>query len=271
MIHYSNSIGQSLNGALFYPANYDPMQKYPMVVYPYEKQSRDLFQYENPSMLNMGGFNVTNFTTRGYFVLLPDIIHVKGDTGISALDCVVAATQKVIDMGIIDKDKIGLMGHSFGGYEANFIITQTDIFAAAVSGSGVSDMVSWYLTMGWNGSKPDMWRSETQQWRMGKSFYDDQHAYYRNSPIVHALNIQTPVLLWSGKLDYQVDWHQNMEFYLALRRLGKKNIMLLYPDEGHVIFGVDNQIDLTNKTQDWFDYYLKDKKTTEWINKGVAD
>ncbi|WP_091085862.1 S9 family peptidase [Flavobacterium gillisiae] len=271
MIHYSNSIGQSLNGALFYPANYDPMQKYPMVVYPYEKQSRDLFQYENPSMLNMGGFNVTNFTTRGYFVLLPDIIHVKGDTGISALDCVVAATQKVIDMGIIDKDKIGLTGHSFGGYETNFIITQTDIFAAAVSGAGVSDMVSWYLTMGNFKSKPDMWRSETQQWRMGKSFYDDQQAYYRNSPIVHASNIQTPVLLWSGKLDFQVDWHQNMEFYLALRRLGKKNIMLLYPDEGHAIFGLDNQIDITNKTQDWFDYYLKDKKAIEWINKGVAD
>jgi dipeptidyl aminopeptidase/acylaminoacyl peptidase len=271
MIHYSNSIGQSLHGALFYPANYDPMQKYPLVVYPYEKQSRDLFQYENPSMLNMGGFNVTNFTTRGYFVLLPDIIHVKGDTGISALDCVVAATQKVIDMGIIDKDKIGLTGHSFGGYEANFIITQTDIFAAAVSGAGVSDMVSWYLTMGNFKSKPDMWRSETQQWRMGKSFYDDQQAYHRNSPIVHASNIETPVLLWSGKLDFQVDWHQNMEFYLALRRLGKKNIMLLYPDEGHAIFGLDNQIDITNKTQDWFDYYLKDKKAIEWINKGVAD
>jgi dipeptidyl aminopeptidase/acylaminoacyl peptidase len=271
MIYYQNSLGQSLKGALFYPANYDPQKKYPMIVYIYEKQSRDIFRHENPSKLNMAGINVTNFTTQGYFVLLPDIIYVKGDTGISAVDCVVAATKSVIDRGIVDKDKIGLIGHSFGGYETNFIITQTNIFAAAVSGAGVSDMVSWYLTLGWNTGRPDMWRSETQQWRMGKSFYADQQAYYRNSPIVHASKIQTPILLWSGKLDVQVDWHQNMEFYLASRRLGKKNIMLLYPDEQHVIFGADNQTDLTNRTEDWFAYYLKGEKSARWISKGVGD
>lgn len=242
-----------------------------MIVYIYEKQSRDIFQYVNPSRLNMEGFNASNYTTDGYFVLLPDIFFAKGNTGISAVDCVVAATLSVIAMGIIDKNKIGLSGHSFGGYETNFIITQTDIFAAAVSGAGVSDMVSWYLTLGWNTGQPDMWRSETQQWRMGKSFYADQQAYYRNSPVVHASKIQTPILLWSGKLDVQVDWHQNMEFYLALRRLEKKNIMLLYPDEQHVIFGMENQIDLTERTKDWFDYYLKNKKSSRWISKGVGD
>lgn len=271
MIYYQNDLGQSLKGALFYPANYNPTEKYPMIVYIYEKQSRDIFQYENPSKLNMGGINLTNFITQGYFVLLPDIIYAKGDTGISAVDCVVAATKSVIAMGIIDKDKIGLIGHSFGGYETNFIITQTNIFAAAVSGAGVSDMVSWYLTLGWNTGRPDMWRSETQQWRMGKSFYADQQAYYRNSPVVHASKIQTPLLSWAGKLDIQVDWHQTMEFYLALHRLGKKNIMLLYPDEQHVIFGVDNQIDLTNRTEDWFAYYLKGEKSARWISKGVGD
>lgn len=271
MIYYQNNTGQSLKGALLYPANYDPQKKYPMIVYIYEKQSRDIFQYVNPSKLNMEGFNATNYTTQGYFVLLPDIFYAKGDTGISATECVVAATQSVIEMGIIDKDKIGLSGHSFGGYETNFIITQTDIFTAAVSGAGVSDMVSWYLTLGWNTGQPDMWRCETQQWRMGKSFYADQEAYYRNSPVVHASKIQTPILLWSGKLDVQVDWHQNMEFYLALHRLGKKNIMLLYPDENHVIFDKENQIDLTDRTEDWFDYYLKGEKSARWISKGVGD
>lgn len=270
MIYYQNDLGQSLKGALFYPANYDPAKKYPMIVYIYEKQSRDIFQYENPSKLNLGGINVTNFTIQGYFVLLPDIIHVKGDTGNSAVDCVVAAAKSVVAMDIIDRHKIGLIGHSFGGYETSFIITQTDIFAAAVSGAGVSDMVSWYLTLGWNTGRPDMWRSETQQWRMGKSFYEDPQAYYRNSPVVHASKILTPILLWAGKLDVQVDWHQTMEYYLALRRLGKKNIMLLYPEEEHVIFGSKNQIDITDKTADWFAYYLKGEKPALWISKGVG-
>lgn len=198
-------------------------------------------------------------------------MYVKGDTGVSALDCVVAATNKVIEMNIVQKNKIGLLGHSFGGYETNFIVTQTNIFSAAVSGAGVSDLTSWYLSLGWNTGKPDMWRLESQQWRMGKSFYDDQESYYRNSPIIHATKIQTPLLLWAGKLDLQVDWHQTMEFYLALRRLEKKNIMLLYPNEQHVLFNAENQIDLTNRIEQWFDYHLKDNKTFSWISKGINE
>lgn len=271
MIHYNDSEGHKLKAGLLYPANYDPAKKYPMIVYVYENQSKYINDYTNPSLEIMDGINVSNLTAKGYLVMLPDFYFKKGETGISATDCVVSATKVVIAMGIVKEDKIGLAGHSFGGYETNFIITQTNIFAAAVSGAGVSDMVSWYLTEGWFNGRPDMWRCETQQWRMGKSYYSDPEAYYRNSPIVHAEKITTPILLWSGKKDYQVDWHQNMEYYLALRRLKKKSILLLYPEEGHVLLDKQTQQDHTIKLEQWLDYWLKDQRDVPWIILGISD
>src|SRR5690606_7082521 len=96
-------------------------------------------------------------------------------------------------------------------------------------------LTSFYLTVGWDTGRPDMWRFENQQWRMGKSFFEDKQGYDRNSPIVYAKNITTPLLSWTGDQDKQVNWNQSIEFYLALRRLGKKHILLLYPNEGHVL------------------------------------
>ncbi|RTZ02739.1 S9 family peptidase [Flavobacterium bomense] len=265
MIHFKNKYGSPLNGALFYPAGYSKEKKYPMVVYIYSTVSGELNHYVNPSNENGIGFNISNFTTQGYFVLLPDIAYASGNPGISATDCISSAVKKVIGMNVIDPLKIGLIGHSFGGYEANFIISQTNIFKAAVSGSAVSDIVSHYLTINSSNKLPEAWRYENQQYRMAKSFYEDQEAYYRNSPIAQALNIQTPILTWVGLNDTNVQSKQGMEFYIALRRLQKKNVMLAYPDEGHILSSQKNQIDLTVRIQDWFGYYLKEKPMKPWM------
>ncbi|MFG4001377.1 prolyl oligopeptidase family serine peptidase [Flavobacterium aquidurense] len=265
-IHYSNKNGTSLNGALFYPANYNPSNKYPLIVSIYELKSHELYQYVNPTLYSDTGFNVTNYTAQDYFVLCPDIIYEIGNPGISALDCVVSATQSVIDKGFIQKDKIGLIGHSFGGYETNFIITQTNLFAAAVSGAGVADLTSWYLTMGWNTGTPEIWRFENQQWRMGKSLFEDKQAYNRNSPLEFVQNIQTPLLSWTGKQDRQVHWYQSIEFYLALRRLQKEHILLVYPQEKHVVMNPKDQEDLSNHIKQWFDYYLQNKSLPSWVS-----
>ncbi|HEX8014400.1 MAG TPA: prolyl oligopeptidase family serine peptidase, partial [Flavobacterium sp.] len=270
MIQYKNSKEKLLQGALYYPADYNPDKKYPMIVLIYEKLSQDLHRYTNPSQYTGDGqFNITTFTTQGYFVLAPDISYELGNPGIAATDCVVSATKEAIRMGFIKPDKIGLIGHSFGGYETDFIITQTDIFAAAVAGAAVTDLASFYLTLGWNTGRPDMWRFETQQWRMGKSLYDDKYGYERNSPITHAQNITTPLLSWSGNVDFQVNWSQSVEFYLALRRLNKKNILLLYPNEGHSLKKSKNQKDLSIRIHEWFDFHLKDVTPAEWIKKGI--
>jgi dipeptidyl aminopeptidase/acylaminoacyl peptidase len=265
MIHFKNKYGSPLNGALFYPAGYSKEKKYPMIVYIYATVSGELNHYVNPSNENSIGFNISNFTTQDYFVLLPDIAYDSGNPGISATDCISSAVKKVIDMNVIDSLKIGLIGHSFGGYEANFIISQTNIFTAAVSGSAVSDIVSHYLTINSSNKLPEAWRYENQQYRMAKSFYDDKEAYYRNSPIAQALNIQTPILTWVGLNDTNVQSKQGMEFYIALRRLQKKNIMLAYPDEGHILSNQKNQIDLTTRIQDWFGYYLKEEPIKPWM------
>ncbi|TDE29400.1 S9 family peptidase [Flavobacterium ranwuense] len=271
LLYYTNSAGQKLKAALFYPANYNPAKKYPMVVHIYDSMSKNLYHYVKPSLLNREGFNSTNYTLNGYFVLLPDIAYKMGDPGVSAVDCVTAAVNTVLDKGLVDKSKIGLFGHSFGGYETNFIISQTPIFAAAVSGAGISDIISFYFNISKNGIfQSDMWRFENQQWRMGKSLYDDKEGYCRNSPIMHAENVKTPLLLWTGKNDRIVPWNQSISYYLALRRLGVKNRLLVYPNEDHSLENAENQTDLSKRMMAWFDHLLKGKPVQEWISKEVS-
>ncbi|MFH6997382.1 alpha/beta hydrolase family protein [Flavobacterium sp. FlaQc-57] len=265
LITYKNTNGIHLKGVLFYPFDYNPQQKYPMLVSIYQKQTKALHSYVNPTLMNGSAFNVTYFTSLGYFVLLPDIVYQMGNPGYSATDCVVAAANSAIATASIDKTKMGLIGHSYGGYEAFFIITQTNIFAAAVAGSGVSDLTSSYLSVNWGHKNMNSWRYEYQQFRMRKTLFEDYKAYQKNSPIHFASNVNTPLLSYTGAEDSQVNPYQTMEFYLALRRLQKEHIMLLYPKESHVIRGQENQIDLTQKMSEWFGYYMKGNKKPQWF------
>lgn len=265
LITYENSKGQLLNGALFYPAGYDADKSYPMVVYIYERLSDFYNQYVNPSLLNIEGFNISNFTNRGYFVLLPDIAYKEGETGRSALDCVTAAVNEVLANESVDAKRLGLIGHSFGGYEVNFIVTQTNMFAAVISGSGMFDIISSYLTMAGDNVRSNAWRYEFNQSRVGVSLFDDYQKYMKDSPLTYVNQVRTPVLLWSGEADRQVHYYQSLEFHLALRRLQKPNILLLYEGDRHLIMGKDHQIDLTHRMQDWFDYYLKNGAKPHWF------
>ncbi len=267
VITYFNSKDQELHGALFYPAGFQAEKSYPMVVHIYEQLSEAYNHYVNPSLWNDDGFNVSNLTSQGYFVLLPDIVYEEGNVGRCAVDCVVSAVNEVLANESVDPKRIGLTGHSFGGYETNFIITQTNIFAAAISSAGVSNIVNDYLYMGWNIAKTNFWRYEYNQMRMGTSLFDDPERYLKNAPITYAKQVQTPLLLWSGEEDKQVHHYQSIEFHLALRRLQKPNILVLYEGERHNIRNKNHQIDLTHRVQQWWDYYLKKGKQPEWFTK----
>lgn len=269
LIEYENSKGVKMKGVLRYPAHYDPKKKYPMIVHVYQRQYDQHHKYINPTSQMEDEDNDTVWTTQGYFVLLPDIIVEYDTLGYSALDCVLAAVKKVLAKEIIKPDKIGLMGHSFGAYETSFIITQTNLFASAIASAGSTDLNSFYFTLAKNFSYPNMYRFASGQWKISQSPFEDPETYRRNSPITYANKVNTPLLLWSGKEDYNVDPHQTMEFYFALRSLGKKCIMLLYPDEGHGISKPANQKDMTSRIQQWFAYYLKDDLSAEWITEGV--
>ncbi len=249
--------GKELNGALVYPANYEPEKKYPMLVNIYEKKSRDAINFSPPTGLNYQGFDILSYTTSGYFVLLPDITYEITKPGKSALNSVNRAIDKALENKSINDDKIGLIGHSFGGYEAAFIATQTDRFAAIVAGAAVTDFTSHYHGINWNQLNTDNWRYEDQQWRMGLSYYENKKAYLENSPLEFVENIDTPLLIWTGDKDYQVTWTQSLELFVALERLNKKANLILVKDEGHSPERHDTQLLLSSEIKKWFDSYCK--------------
>lgn len=266
LIDYKNSKGIAIKGALFYPFNYNQLQQYPMIVNIYERKSGNIHRYANPSLLNQGeGFNISNYTSQGYFVLLPDIVYEVGNPGFSAADCVIAATKSALEIAPVNKNRLGLIGGSFGGYETDFIITQTNLFAAAVAGAGISDFFSNYLSVCWGDKKSNNWRYEHGQMRMGKTWFEDMEGYQKNSPINAVSKVTTPLLSYTGEEDTQVNPDQTMEYYLALRRLKKEHIMLIYPKEGHAFQGYETQSDLSRRISDWFGYYLKGEKKPEWF------
>ena len=265
LIDYTNLKGENLQGVLYYPFDYDPNQKYPMLVNIYEKKTANLHYYCNPTMYYGSDFNVSVFTSKGYFVLQPDIVYKYQRPGFSATDCVVAATEKAILSASIDKKRMGLVGHSFGGYETSFIVTQTNIFAAALASAGIHDFISYGLTEE-DAHISSNWRMEQFQMRMKKPFYEDFQGYLDNSPIYHAVNLKTPLLSYAGMKDLHVDAKQTYELYFALRRLHKEHIMLLYPDEQHILMQPKHQYDISVKTLEWFDYYLKGEPPADWIN-----
>lgn len=261
IIRYTDEEGNALRASLFYPANYDPKIKYPMVVCVYEKKAKEVRNYISPSLYMHSGFNVTNYTAEGYFVLYPDINYSLNEPAWSALRCVNAAVKKVKGLGLVIADKIGIYGHSMGGMETTFIIGNTDVFAAAVAGAPVTNLISNYLDIdGLN--QPNIWRYESQQLRLILPYYDPK--FGSNSPLMHAEKITAPLLLWAGKNDQMVNWMQSREFFMALWKLGKKGTLLLYPDEDHVMGSPETKKDVYLKTKAWFDHYLKGADTIRY-------
>lgn len=257
--------GENLSGILYYPSDYKKELKYPMIVHIYERQFQYFNNYMPPSSYASDGFNITNLTTQGYFVFLPDMVFEKGNVGKSATQCVLTAIDAVIAKDIIDPNKIALTGHSFGGYLTDLIITQTDRFATAVSGAAWTDLVSSYLYVGTTFSRPDFYRAEHDQLRIGKSLFEDMQSYLDNSPVLRASHVNTPVLGWTGEDDRHIHYLQSMEFYMALRRLNKPHTLLVYPEEGHNLLKRKNQKDLGERIEEWMGYYLKNDKPKGWM------
>ncbi|MFC6095463.1 alpha/beta hydrolase family protein [Flavobacterium qiangtangense] len=256
--------GQEMRGILYCPDSADDQQKHPLVAHIYEIQSDKLHKTHLPSLHNGAGFNVANLVTSGYFVLLPDIRHGIGNPGKDAAESLNAVLDRVISDYPVDPARLGLVGHSFGGYETAAVIGYSSRFKAAVMGAGMSDAVSWYLSVNTNNAMPNFWRYENGQSRIGKSLFEDLDNYLENSPVLSAAKIQTPLLIWTGAEDRQVQPAQSYAMHLALRRLGKPCTMLVYPNEDHSFFGGDSSRDLTLRMQQWFDHYLKGSET-DWI------
>lgn len=271
IIFYTNSDGIFLKGILYYPLGYDRLKKYPMVVHIYEKQSQLANRYPYPSYYESLGFNIRLFLEQGYFVYLPDIvIQGKAGPGLDALNCVNRSLEALAHNPMTDGSRIGLIGHSFGGYETDYIATRSDRFAAFVSGSGHSDIVWDSNSFNYNFHTPDYVRIEANMYKMGKHFSSDKGLYFKNNPVYHAEKVNAPVLIWTGLEDQNVTADHTMAFYNALCRNEKEVIALFYKGEGHDLQQQQAQSDLTCRILDWFGYFLKGNTECGWINKGIS-
>lgn len=267
LIEYKNSRGERLQGALFFPAGYDPAKKYPMIVYMYEKLSDNLHRYSPPSERNY--YNVSAMNAHGYFVLEPDILFRPRDPGVSVADCVTAAAKRVIQMGVIDPKRIGIMGHSWGGFDTTYLATHVNnFFAAAVAGAPITDLVSNYGNHHWSVGIAETDHIETGQQRMEVPLYEDLQAYIRNSAIFAVSTMTTPLLIEVGDSDGTVFFHQGVELYNIARRAKKDVVLIEYAGEDHGLRKKANQIDYQRRIFQWFGHYLKDEQAPDWITKG---
>ena len=267
LIDFESAKGDRLQAALFLPANYEEGKSYPTIVYIYEKVSQGLNRYYAPTA---SGFNKSVYTSRGYAVLMPDIVYKINDPGMSSVWCVVPAVEAAIATGIVDRDRVGIHGHSWGGYQSSFLVTQTEIFSAVVTGAPLTNMISMYSSIYWNSGSANQPIFESSQGRFYGGYWDNLEAYARNSPVYFAQNVKTPMIILHNDKDGAVDWNQGIEYFNTLRRLGKPVIMLQYVGENHGVRKPPNQKDYTIRMREFFDHHLLDKPAPKWITEGVA-
>jgi dipeptidyl aminopeptidase/acylaminoacyl peptidase len=267
LLSFKNVDGVSLKGLLLKPDNFDPKKKYPMIVYIYERLSQGLHAFSNPGPGT--SINPTFYVSNGYLVFMPDIVYTIGYPGHSAMKCVLPGIQTVVDKGFVNEDAIGIQGHSWGGYQIAYMVTQTNRFKAAAPGALVANMTSAYSGIRWGTGLPRQFQYERSQSRIGGSLWDYPLRFLDNSPIFRADRVETPLLMLHNDEDDAVPWYQGIEYFLALRRLGKEAYMFNYNGEKHGLRKRINQKDYTRRLQEFFDHFLKGAPAPEWMEKGI--
>ncbi|NGM74503.1 alpha/beta hydrolase family protein [Sphingobacterium sp. SGL-16] len=268
LISYVTAHGDTLEATLYLPANYEEGKSYPTITYIYERLTYEKNNYSQPAYPG-GGFNRAMYTNNGYAVLMPDIKYKLNDPGMSAVACVVPAVKAAIATGIVDEKNVAIHGHSWGGYQTSFLITQTDIFKAAVAGAPLTNMISMYSLIYWNSGSSNQSIFESSQGRLTTGYWDNWDAYVRNSPIYHIKKVNTPLVIMHNDKDGAVDYTQGIEYYNSLRRLNKPVVMLTYNGENHGLMKEVNKKDYAVRMMEYFDHYLKGKPAPDWWAKGV--
>jgi dipeptidyl aminopeptidase/acylaminoacyl peptidase len=258
--------GKKLQAGLYLPANYEPGKKYPTIVYIYEHLSDNFNRFVQPTAY---GFNKSVYTSNGYAVLMPDITYTVNDPGMSAVWSVLPALKAAIATGVVDPARVGLQGHSWGGYQTSFLVTQTNAFKAAIAGAPLTNMVSMYSLVYKNTGVGNMAIFESSQGRFRGGYWDNWEAYVRNSPIAHASKVQTPLVIMHNDRDGAVDFTQGVEYYNTLRRLKKPVVMLQYVGENHNLVKPANRYDYTVRMREYFDHHLKGAPAPAWWTDGV--
>jgi len=268
IVEWHSNDGTPLQGILFTPDDFDPSTQYPMMVYFYERMSDGIHQYRSP---RPGGSSVSVpfYVSRGYVVFIPDIPYEIGYPGESALDAVVPGVLSLVARGFVKEDRIGVQGHSWGGYQIAYMVTKTNLFAAAEAGAPVSNMTSAYGGIRWQSGMSRMFQYERTQSRIGGTLWESTNEYLHNSPVFYADKIHTPLLMMHNDEDGAVPWYQGIEMFVAMRRLQKPVWMLNYNGQGHGLRREADQKDWAIRMQQFFDHYLMDAPAPVWMEEGV--
>jgi len=267
LIDYVNADGKALRAILTKPENFDPSKKYPLLVYIYEQLTQGLHRYTPPSPGT--SINVSRYVSNGYVILQPDIVYTEGYPGEDAEKCVVPAVLKVLSMGFIDPARVGIQGHSWGGFQITHLVTRTNIFRAVEAGAPVANMISAYGGIRWGTGMSRAFQYEKTQSRIGAPPWDRSLEFIENSPIFWAEKVQTPYLTIHNDDDDAVPWYQGIEFFNALRRLDKEAYLFVFNGEKHGLRQRENQKYWTVHMAEFFDHYLLGAPMPEWMAKGV--
>jgi dipeptidyl aminopeptidase/acylaminoacyl peptidase len=257
-----------LEGLLYKPEGFDPRKKYPMIVYFYEKYADDVHQHYAPAPIR-SFINFSLYASNGYLVFVPDIVYKIGFPGESAHNCILPGVTSLISKGFVDEKHIGVQGHSWGGYQAAYLITRTNLFAAAEAGAPVVNMISAYGGVRWESGLSRMFQYEKSQSRLGGTLWEKPMLYIENSPIFFADKVQTPLLMMHNDADGAVPWYQGIEYYMALRRMNKPVWMLNYNGQGHGLTQRQDRTDFAIRMMQFFDFYLKGSPMPPWMKDGV--
>ncbi len=267
IVRWANSRGDSLDGYIIKPHNYNPKKRYPVYVYFYERFSDRTYNFNTPMINHRPVPQVYN--SAGYVMFLPDIKYYNGTPGPDALDAIMTGSNKLIEMGIGDKDKFCIQGHSWSAYQTAYIVTQTDFFKAAVAGAPVANMTSAYGQIRLESGLTRQFQYEAQQSRIGGTLWDSLDNYLLNSPLFHVNKANTPILVMHGDIDEAVPWQQSIELYMAYRRFGKNLIFLQYENEPHWPGRYQNKLDYATKMKEFFDHYTLGTPAKDWIINGI--
>ncbi|MDM4766347.1 prolyl oligopeptidase family serine peptidase [Pelomonas sp. SE-A7] len=267
MMEFTSADGKKLKALVAKPENFDPKKKYPVMVYIYEKMTDNLHRYVPPAPAQ--NINVSRYVSNGYIVLRPDIVYTIGHPGKSAQNAVLPAVQAIVKAGYADEKRVGIQGHSWGAYQINYLITHSNAFRAAEAGASMANMISGYGGIRWGPGISRAFQYEQQQSRIGGTPWDSANLYIENSPIFQVHKVQTPFLTIHNDDDDAVPWYQAIEFFTALRRLGKEAYWFNYNGEKHGLRERDNMKHFTVHMGEFFDHYLKGAPRPEWMDKPV--
>ena len=268
LVKWKAYTGRTAEGVLYLPEDFDAKKKYPMIVYFYERNNQTLHNYLAPSP-TPSRLNIPFFVSRGYVVFVPDIWYKKGYPGQGAYDYILSGTRAMVQKGFIDSTRIGLQGQSWGGYQIAYLITKTNLYAAAWAGAPVVNMTSAYGGIRWGAGINRQFQYEKTQSRIGANLWERPDLYIKNSPLFELNKVKTPIVIMSNDADDAVPWYQGIEMFTAMRRLAKPIWMLVYNNEAHNLVERKNRKDIQIREQQFFDHYLKGAPMPIWMSKGV--